>query len=337
MKLNNNKVFMRKPEGKPKPSKKIDFFKYLYYLILAAIVVYVVYYFIAKAVTIKGEGFVTFDTVTIKSPYSGIVKDLNITKHIQKGQFLCNIEERIKNPAALNQSTQTVIMQKPTVTNTQITNLVLKIHTLKAQYKAKKDELRILQREYNKLTTYNSLGLTTKSVQLQSLTNKIIQAKTALEILNVKIKDYEHAYKTLPKISNNKTSVIKKDKKPLFVYINHPIYSSVDGFFVDGIRENNTPVKTMEVLFNIQTYNNLRIVGYFPQKYANDLDVGDKIFILVGDQKLRGVIKDIQRRKFDVKFTTQQRLKVEIDPIDGTFEYWKKHNLLKVKLRKYKW
>jgi len=322
MKLNNNKILMRNKEGKPNPEKMISIFRKIYYLILILIVLYVVVYFVMKAFIIKGQGFVTFDIVDIQSPYNGIVKEVNITKHIQKGQFLFNIQERFKNP---------IIIPKDNVKQSFISNLLIKIHTLKAQYKAKQDELKLLTKEYNKLSIYNGLNLTNNNL-LQNIKNKITQTKISLSILKIQIQDYEKAYKNLPKSKPTPQKTISP-----FTYINHFIYSPVSGEFIEGIENNNTPVKVMDLLCKIQTYNNLRIVGYFPQKYINDLQIGDKIIILLGKKKLQGILKSIKRDKSDVKFTTQQRLKVIIIPIDETFEFWKKHNLLRVKLRKYKW
>ena len=331
MKLNNNKVLMRNKEGKPKPEKMIDLFRIFYYLVLIGLFLYVVYYFVAKSLVIKGEGFVTFDIVTINSPYTGIVKDLNITKHIKKGQFLCNIQERIKNTITTQKSKTTIMTQ------TQILNLKVKIDILKTQYKAKKDELKILQKEYNKLLAYNSLELyNPNSIVIQNLRNKISKTKIALKVLKVQIRDYQHVYNYLPQqINSNIQTDIKS--KPLFTYIKHPIYSLTTGDFIEGVTTNNIPTKAMNLLFKIQTYKNLRIVGYFSQKYIDELAIGDEINILIAKHKYKGKILHITTNLSELNFKTLQKLKVIIAPIEGDMQFWKEHNLLRVKLRKYKW
>jgi len=322
MKLNNKKVIMRAKEGKPNPEKAIDIFRIIYYSILLGLVLYVVYYFIMKSMIIKAEGFVSFDMVKIESPYNGIVKDLNITQNIKKGQFLCNIQERIKNNGVI----------KSVSNNTQIDNLLIKIDTLKVKYKAKQNELALLKKEYEKISPYNSLGLySPKSTIIQTLKNKIKQAQIELDILKVELKDYKKLYNKLK--HNHKITVIP----PIFRYINHPIYSPTKGELFKSIDKNDTPVKMGELLFKIQTYKNLKIIGFFSQKYLNDIAIGDKIKIIIGDSEYYGKINYISPVSSNLKLKTLQKLKVIIIPIEGEEEFWRKCNLLRVKLRKYKW
>ena len=322
MKLNNRKVIMRAKEGKPNPEKAIDVFRSVYYLVLISIALYVLYYFVAKEFIIKGEGFVQFDILNIETPYTGVVKDLNITKHIQKGQFLCNIQERIQNSAT---SSKTIL------NTTQLNNLLFKIHTLEVKYKTKKDELKLLKKEYEKIATYNSMGLyNPANMVVKNLKLQIMQVKLDMKVLEVQLQDYKKAYKNIP-------SSINIVGNPLFRYINHPIYSPIKGDFISGIEENNTPVKATSLLFKIQTYKNLKIIGYFAQKYINEMHIGDDVTIMIADESFDGKISHISTSFTDLNFKTSQKLQVTIIPNDTNITIWKKYNLLRVKLRKFKW
>jgi len=322
MRLNNKKVIMRAKEGKPNPEKAIDIFRMVYYSILIGLALYVLYYFIMKSLLIKGEGFVTFDMVKIEAPYNGLIKDLNITKKIKRGQFLCNIQERIKNNTIVSKNFNT----------TQLENLLVKIDTLKVKYRAKKKELILLQQEYNKMVPYNSLGLySPKSTIIQNLKDRIYQTKVDINILKVQLQDYLSLYKKL----KSKKDIITIS--PIFKYIKHPIYSPTQGELFKGIERNDTPVKVTELLFKIQTYKNLRVVGYFSQRYIQDLNIFDKVKIVVGEHEYYGKIVDITTTSSNLKFKTLQKLKVTIIPLEGDESFWKKCNLLRVKLRKYKW
>ena len=322
MKLNNRKVIMRAKEGKPNPEKAIDVFRSVYYLVLISIALYVLYYFVAKEFIIKGEGFVQFDILNIETPYTGVVKDLNITKHIQKGQFLCNIQERIQNSAT---SSKTIL------NTTQLNNLLFKIHTLEVKYKSKKDELKLLKKEYEKIATYNSMGLyNPANMVVKNLKLQIMQVKLDMKVLEVQLQDYKKAYKNIP-------SSINIAGNPLFRYINHPIYSPINGDFISGIEKNDTPVKATNLLFKIQTYKNLKIIGYFAQKYINEMHIGDDVTIMIADESFDGKISHISTSFTDLNFKTSQKLQVTIIPNDTNITIWKKYNLLRVKLRKFKW
>lgn len=322
MKLNNRKVIMRAKEGKPNPEKAIDVFRSVYYLVLISIALYVLYYFVAKEFIIKGEGFVQFDILNIETPYTGVVKDLNITKHIQKGQFLCNIQERIQNSAT---SSKTIL------NTTQLNNLLFKIHTLEVKYKSKKDELKLLKKEYEKIATYNSMGLyNPANMVVKNLKLQIMQVKLDMKVLEVQLQDYKKAYKNIP-------SSINIAGNPLFRYINHPIYSPINGDFISGIEKNDTPVKATNLLFKIQTYKNLKIIGYFSQKYINEMHIGDDVTIMIADESFDGKISHISTSFTDLNFKTSQKLQVTIIPNDTNITIWKKYNLLRVKLRKFKW
>jgi len=320
VKLHNNKNIMRGKEGAPKPEKAIDIFRSVYYLLLISLLLYITYYFILRQVVVKGEGFVVFDVLKIEAPYSGRILDVNISNNkIKKNQFLCNIEERIKNSIP-----NTNIKNK-----TQYTQAYFKLLDLKVKYKVTKEEYIIAKKELKKLESLRSLELyNPNEVIYLNIKNKVNKLKISLELLKTQIATYQK----LPLINN-----ITKIDMPLFSYINHKVYSPIDGKILQTV-ENNSIVKAGDVIFTIQTNKNLKIISYFSQKYIDDLKKGDKVKIILPDEvEKEGYIKAISINNVNLNFETTQKLKITIIPIDKNITFWEKYSLLRLKIRKYKW
>ena len=322
MKLHNNKNIMRGKEGAPKPEKAIDVFRSVYYLLLISLLLYITYYFILRQVEIKGEGFVSFDILKIEAPYSGRISDINITNKIQKNQFLCNIEERIKNSVPSTNITQNKV---------QYTQAYLKLLDLKAKYKVTKEEYLVAKKELKKLESLRSLELyNPNEIVYTNTKNKVDKLKISLELLKTQIE----AYKKLPLMI--KKTITKVDI-PLFSFIKHKVYSPIDGKLLQTL-ENNSVVRVGDVIFTIQTNKNLKIIGYFSQKYIDELKKGDKVKIILPDETEKvGYIVSVSIDSVNVNFKTMQKLKITIMPKDKDVKFWEKYSLLRLKIRKYKW
>ena len=327
MRLRNNKnVIMRGKEGAPKPEKTIDIFRKFYYLLLFAFIGYLIYYFIFTKFIVRGMGYVEFDVVSIYSPVTGKVIDLNITKKVNKNQFLCNIQERIKNniPAPTPQKI---------VINDKITAQELKLIDLKAKYKMLQEQKKLLEKKLKKLTQYQILELYNynEKSQIDNVKNQLEKIKLQMNMIKVEIK----TYKNIPK---PKVIIKPAPKIPLYSYINHPIYSPASGIMVKNVELNNTVVKIQDVLFKIQTNKNLKIVAYFSQKNIAFLKKNDEVKLYLPDGKLeKGIVTQIAVNNFNMQAESSQKLKVIIIPKNKNIKFWDKYRFLNIKIRKYKW
>ena len=317
---------MRGKEGAPKPEKTIDIFRKFYYLVLFSFIGYLFYYFIFNKFIVRGMGYVEFDVVSIYSPVNGKVIDLNITQKVHKNQFLCNVQERIKNNIPTPTSQKIIINEK-------ISSQDIKLIDLKAKYNVIIKQIEILENKLKKLNQYKILGLYNPNEisKIDNLQNQLEQLKLQKTLLHTEIISYQ-------KLPKPKVIIKPAPKIPRYSYINHTIYSPVDGIMIKNIKLNNTIVKMQDVLFKIQTNKNLRIVGYFSQKNIEYLHKNDKVKLYLPDSKLEfGIIKQIEVNNFDMQADSTQKLKAIIVPDNKNIKFWQKYRFLNIKIRKYKW
>jgi len=324
MKLNANKTIMMGKEGNPKPEKRINVFRFFYYFILIFIVIYLIYYFAMKEMLVKGKGFVHFNVVSVESQTKGVIKDLNISiKVIKRGDFLCNIQERIRdNSMKINNNN----------TNNIINNLNLKLASLKIQYKVLSKELKANKKNISKLEALASLHLyNTNETRYTNLKNKFDDDKLKLDILKSQMLEYKKI------IAKYRSKIKPETDNEIYSYVKYPVYSPVDGEIYNQSNFNDKVVKSGESLFSIITFNNVEIIAFFSQKNLNFLRPKQRLTIVLSDgTKKEGFVKSISTDTMEANFETLPKIKVIIEPLDKNITFWRRYNFLKVNLWKYK-
>ena len=312
MKLNNKKSIMRANEGKPNIEKSVGYAVYVYYAILLTLLLYVGSYFVSKFITIKANGIVQANSITIQTPYNGVVTDVNFTKNIKPHQLLCNIKESIK----IQNNTSSLPNQ------TLLINLKMKLSSAKINYILAKKQYKIDLSKFNRRKKAQILGLIDiKDDIFQNL--KIVLKEDKINIMNYKLQIQN--YKIL--LNQVENSYKKTSNNINIKYIKHPIYSPINGYLSQQNIFNGSVVKSGDVLAIIQNFDKIEIAATFDIKEINEI-IPNSIFKIIlpnGIEKKGYIQSSIPSNHF---------IKATIIPLDKNMSFWKKYNLANVKIKK---
>ena len=275
MKLRNKKSIIRLSDPQDIYKKNINIGKYIYYLILIAIVYYLVNLLFYKTVYIEGNGFIINKKINIKIPYNAIID----TIYIKDGDYVRKNTPLFKYKIIPSPEFYSKMNNKD-----KLSDIELKIKLIQNNIKALKDKLDFYnqkKKEYKKLI---NMGLDLRK-ELFQIEENIIEIKT-------EIKKQERNLNTYKKYYNNKEKQIKNRKN--YILSSNLVTSPIKGQITNIFINNKEFVKIGSPIVTIKSNDSTYIKGFFDLKYL-DYIIKSKFLIVEfpNHQQLNGMIKNI--------------------------------------------
>ncbi len=320
--------------------KRMSFDRALYLIIIALAMFLFLRYIVIKTTIIKADGQVMMHKIDVNFTHDIRLLEYNVSEGdtIKQHQKLFSyIEDQLDNDALGILSYQEDEATKAKA----LLELDFKISSQRIKIKAMKDNLALLQSEYDKTTELVLLDVYTID-KLNEITSKIGILKTQLALLYNELALLNRQKKNIPSLEINAFNYGSSGGQLLNSIYNAPIGGVIGQI---SVSEKETCYRTESVL-TIHDTDKVFIKGYFKLDDLKDIHVNDEVTIEFPDNTFSsGIINKYyvstyaMPEEFQKTYEpTERSIVVEIAPLNiYEAEKWAKYHKLNITISKYKY
>jgi len=328
-------VFETLSEPKRKKSA-LSFDRLMYFVVLTAIFVGLLFYFGSGFIAIKANGHVLFDKVFVRLSEDIFIKKMYINEgdFIKKGDTLFAYENLDENK--LFQSKQ-LNKQESSWNSQQIIQTQNKINQVEIEKEFTQQKINEIDSEINQMKLELSLDIQNRRA-LQDLKLSLSKEKLMLEKLNEEKKSLEEFMRN---VENQQKNIGLISFHSSIKYFTSPMNANITKL---NYNQFETVLKGNEVL-SLHNDANIYIRGYFEQKDLKYIQIGDELDIYFPDgTKTIGVVNRFYHSTYTIANEFQKKheptkrvLGVDISPKNKQEKNkWKSLYKLGVEIKKYK-